>query len=127
MQTLWQDLRYGVRALWKKPGLTLIIVLTLAMGIGANTAIFSVVNGVLLRPLAFNEPDSLAKLYEENHGHNFFRQSVSAPNFLNWKNQSRLFERLAAYASASANLTGFDEPERVSLASVSADFFKALK
>src|SRR5215475_6596129 len=120
MQTLWQDLRYGVRALWKKPGLTLIIVLTLALGIGANTAIFSVVNGVLLRPLAFNEPDSLARLYEENRGHNFFRQSVSAPNFLDWKSQCQFFESLAAYANGSANLTGADSPERVSLASVSA-------
>ncbi len=127
MQTLWQDLRYGVRMLVKKPAFTLIAVITLALGIGANTAIFSVVNSVLLRPLAFNEPDRLARLYEENRGHNFFRQSVSAPNFQDWKNQSQFFEHLAAYYNQSANLTGFDEPERVSLAAVSADFFKALK
>jgi putative ABC transport system permease protein len=127
MNSLLQDLRYGARMLMKKPGFTLIAVLTLALGIGANTAIFSVVNAVLLRPLAFNEPDRLARLYEENHGHNFFRQSVSAPNFQDWKNQSQFFEHLAAYYNQSWNLTGFDEPERVSLASVSADFFKALK
>src|SRR5262249_43305674 len=122
-----QDLRFGARMLLKSPGFTLISILTLALGIGANTAIFSVVDAVLLRPLQFTEPDRLVRLYYENHGHNSYRGTLSRPNFEDCKNQSRLFESLAAFGDRSQNLTGFGEPERVSLAAVSADFFKVLK
>jgi predicted permease len=127
METLWQDLRYGVRTLLKKPGFTLIAVLAIALGIGANTAIFSVVNGVLLRPLPFKDPDTLARLYEENSEHSFFRQSATYPNFNDWREQNTAFEAMAAYVSGAANLTGRAEPERVQAAAVTADFFTVLR
>src|SRR5262249_46088202 len=116
LERFGQDLRYGARMLLKSPGFTLISIFTLALGIGANTAIFSVVDAVLLRPLQFHEPDRLVRL-----------GSSSAPNFEDCKNQSRLFGNMAAYENRNANLTGFDEPERVFYAAVSADFFKVLK
>jgi putative ABC transport system permease protein len=127
METLWQDLRYGVRTLLKKPGFTFIAVLAIALGIGANTAIFSVVNGVLLRPLPFKDPDTLARLYEENSEHSFFRQSATYPNFNDWREQNSVFEAMAAYVSGSTNLTGRAEPERIQAAAVTADFFRVLR
>jgi predicted permease len=130
LEQLGQDLHYGVRVLMKKPGFALIAVITLALGIGANTTLFSVIDAVLLRPLAFNEPDRLALLFQENrrnHWYHLSRSTVSPPNYLDWKNQSRHFEHLAAYRTRTVNLTGADEPERVSVAQVSADFFKVLK
>jgi MacB-like periplasmic core domain len=127
MESLLKDIRYGIRTLLKNRGFTAVAVLALALGIGANTALFSVVNGVLLRPLAFNEPERLGQLYEENREHSYFLNSVSAPNFLDWKNQSQLFGSMAAYANAAVNVTGLDEPERVAIAVVTADFFQTLK
>jgi putative ABC transport system permease protein len=120
LERLTQDVHYGARMLRKNPGFTLIAVMTLALGIGANTTLFSVINGVLLRPLAFNEPARIARLYQ-------WGLTVSPPNFLDLKNQSQLFEHLAAYRNSLGNLTGAAEAERVSVASVSADFFKVLK
>jgi predicted permease len=127
LERLGQDLYYGARVLKKNPGFTLIAVITLALGIGANTAIFSIINAVLLRPLALNEPDRLARLYQGNYKNNPLRESVSGPNFQDCKNQSRLFESLAAYGNRSANVTGADGPERVFLTAVSADYFKVMK
>jgi putative ABC transport system permease protein len=127
LERLGQDLRYGARMLLKSPGFTLISILTLALGIGANTAIFSVIDAVLLRPLAFNEPDRLARLYQVSDKNTFSRQPVSGPNFQDCKNQSRMFESLAAYGNRIANITGADEPERVLLTAVSADYFKVMK
>jgi predicted permease len=121
LERLGQDVHYGARMLRKNLGFTLIAVITLALGIGANTTLFSVINGVLLRPLAFNEPDRIARLFQWDG-----RQSVSTPNYLDLKNQTQLFEHLAAYGNRAGNLTGADEPERVSHAAVSADFFKVL-
>jgi putative ABC transport system permease protein len=129
-ETLLQDLRYGARMLLKNPGFTTIAIVTLALGIGANTTLFSVINAVLLRPLPLNEPDRIALLYQENRKHPLFqisRSTASPPNYLDWKNQSQHFEQLAAYSSKTVNLTGADEPERVAVATVSADFFKVLK
>ncbi len=124
MQTLWQDLRYGARILLKQPVFTLIAVLTLSLGIGANTAIFSLVNAVLLRPLPFAEPERLVWTWGEFSGGN--RASTSPPDFLDYRAQNRSFEELAAMMFNSFNLTGAGEPERVIGNSVTANFFQAL-
>jgi predicted permease len=120
LERLGQDVHYGARMLRKNLGFTLIAIITLALGIGANATLFSVINAVLLRPLAFNEPDRIARLYQWDH------LSVSPPNYLDVKNQSQLFEHLAVFGNRPGNITGADEPERVSVAGVSADFFKVL-
>ena len=127
LEQLGKDLHYGARMLLKSPGFALISIITLALGIGVNTAIFSVVDAVLLRPLHFIEPDSLVRLFYENHGSNSYWGNLSRPNFEDCKNQSRLIESLAAYGDRNQNLTGSGDPERVSLAAVSANFFKVLK
>jgi putative ABC transport system permease protein len=124
MQTLLQDLRYGARMLLKQPIFTLIAVLTLALGIGANTAIFSLVNAVLLRPLPFAEPERLVWSWGEFSGGN--RASTSPPDFLDYRAQNRSFEELAAMTFNSFNLTGAGEPDRVIGSSVTANFFQAL-
>src|SRR5262245_18880879 len=102
MQTLWQDLRYGVRMLMKNPGFSLIAVITLGLGIGANTAIFSVVNGVLLRPLAYQEPERIVTLLING------QRPVSPANFLDFKANSRRFEQMAAAEAWGEALTGND-------------------
>ncbi|HVG31968.1 MAG TPA: ABC transporter permease [Pyrinomonadaceae bacterium] len=126
MRTLLQDLRYGVRMLLKRPSFTFIAVLTLALGIGANTAIFSVINGVLLRPLPFSEADRLVRVYEKRLKLGRVRNSVSAPDFIDWRSQNRVFEDIAAYAPWSTNLTGGDEPQRLSGTVTSASLFSVL-
>ncbi len=124
MTTLWQDLKYGVRMLLRSPGVTVIAVLALALGIGANTAIFSVVNGVLLRPLPFEEPGRLVRLSED--APQVPQMSISYPNFLDWREQNRVFTGVAALQFQSYNLTGTNEPERLSGRNVSANFFSLL-
>ncbi|HVB07762.1 MAG TPA: ABC transporter permease, partial [Candidatus Acidoferrales bacterium] len=124
MGTLLQDLRYGVRMLAKSPGFTAIAVLTLALGIGANTALFSVVNGVLLNPLPYPQPNRLVALYSRVA--NFQESSISYPNFLDWQRDNRSFASLAAYRSDNFNLTGAGVPERVRAEMVSANFFDTL-
>ena len=111
MQTLWQDLRYGLRTLAKSPGFAAIAILTLALGIGANTAIFSIVNGVLLNPLPFPHPQELTVLYE--HSTTFETSSISYPNFLDWQRNNSTFASMAAYRHEDFNITGSGEPERV--------------
>src|SRR6266511_3474535 len=91
-----QDLRYGVRMLLKHPGFTLIAVVTLALGIGANTAIFSVVNAVVLRPLPYPEPERLIRLWDSNPGRGWPEFAASALNFEDWRKQQTVFEQLAA-------------------------------
>jgi len=127
MQTLWQDLRYGARMLLRKPGFTLIAIITLALGIGANTAIFSVVNAVLLRPLPYEESERLVVLYETNPQQGRDEMSVSYPNFADWRAQSQSFEQLAACLYGGMILTGKDEPARLQVVAVSADFFAMLR
>ncbi|MCI0392114.1 MAG: ABC transporter permease [Acidobacteria bacterium] len=124
MQTLWQDLRYGARMLLKQPIFSLIAIITLALGIGANTAIFSLVNTVLLRPLPFAEPERLVWTWGEFSGGN--RAATSPPDFLDYRAQNQVFEELAAMIFNSFNLTGTGEPERVIGGTVTANFFQAL-
>src|SRR5262245_33134475 len=123
MQTLIQDLRYGARILLKKPGFALIALITLAFGIGANTAIFSVVNAVLLRPLPYVEPERLVALWETRQGG---RNSISYPNFLDWRAQNKSFERMASYYTNYMALTGIATPVNLRSAVVSPDLFATL-
>jgi putative ABC transport system permease protein len=125
MRTLWEDLRYGVRALLKNPGFSLIAILTLALGIGANTAIFTVVNAALLRGLPYREPERLVHLWEGTPQKEFPRREASYPDFLDWR-QNQSFESMAAYTGGGFTLTGRDAPERIQGARGSADFFKTL-
>jgi putative ABC transport system permease protein len=125
MATLIQDLRYGVRMLLKQPGFTLVAVLTLALGIGANTAIFSVVNAVLLRPLPY--PDSNRLLFLSERDQQMRRLAIAWPNYLDWRAQNGVFENIGVYNRDSYNLIGAGDPKRVLAGQVSADFFATLK
>jgi putative ABC transport system permease protein len=124
MGTLWQDMRYTVRMLLKSPGFTLVTILALALGIGANTAIFSVVNAVLLRPLPYPNAERLAIMSEWSQ--QVPNMSVSYPNFIDWREQNRVFEQIAAFRGAGYILTGAGEPERITAQEVSASFFPVL-
>ena len=126
MQTLWQDLRYGARMLMKRPGFTLIAVVTLALGIGANTAIFSVVNGVLLRPLPYKEPDRLVMVWGSVRPRGLKRAWISPPNFFDFREQNQAFEKVSALLEWGPTLTEAGEPERLTGAQVSHDFFSVL-
>ena len=124
METFLKDLRYGFRMLLKRPGFTLIAIVALALGIGANTAIFSVVNGVLLRPLPYEKPDRLVRLSEWSQ--QVPGMSISYPNFLDWRAQNKVFSGIAATQFDSYNLTGAGEPERLQGRNVSWNFFDVL-
>jgi putative ABC transport system permease protein len=124
MGTLWQDLRYGARMLLKKPGFTLIAVITLALGIGTNTAIFSIVNAVLLNPLTLTEPEQLVLVFTRTGRDP--RNWVAYPDLQDWQAQSRSFAGLSGFASQSVNLIGREEPTRMIGGFVSSDFFKTL-
>ena len=126
METILQDLRYGFRMLLKHPGFTMVAVVALALGIGANTAIFSVVNAVLLRPLPFAEPSRLVNLWESHIQRGINQGAVSYPNFADWRDQSQVFEGMASYHQNDFILTGVDEPARLEGAVVNADLFPLL-
>jgi putative ABC transport system permease protein len=125
MNTIWQDLRYGARMLLKTPGFTAVAVITLALGIGANAAIFSVVNATLLRPLPFDDPDRLIMIRETKLPQ-FPEFSVSPGNYLDWKKQNTVFERLVATQDSSQNLIGMGDPERLRGMRVTDGFFAML-
>jgi len=124
MHTLIEDIRYGLRSLRKNPGFTAVALLTLALGIGANTAVFSIVNGVLLNSLPFHDPDKLVVLFESKP--HFNKGSISYPNFLDWHRDNRAFTSIAAYRPDSFSLTGTGESEQVRGEMISADFFSVL-
>jgi predicted permease len=124
LKSLPQDLRYGSRVLVKSPGFSLIAILTLALGIGANTAIFSVVNGVLLNPLPFHDPHQLVSMFQEMP--NFKNGSISYLNFTDWRRMNTTFAAMAAYRSTGFNLSGNGEPERLHGEMISAGFFEIL-
>jgi putative ABC transport system permease protein len=126
MQTLWQDLRYGARMLWKNPGFTLIAVITLALGIGANTAIFSVVNAVLLQDLPYREADRLMMVWEHNRPRNRLMNVVNPANYGDWRTQNSVFEDMAAFADIRYVLTGDGEPEEVSTQLTTPNLFSVL-
>jgi predicted permease len=123
---LWQDLRYAARMLARTPAFTTIAVLALALGIGANTAIFSVVNKVLLQPLPFKNPNELVIIWENATHLGFPKNTPSPANFIDWRDQSTLFTGMAAMAPKDFNLTGVGEPERLDGRRVSANLFDLL-
>jgi len=130
METLFQDIRFGYRMLRKAPGFTVVAVIVLALGIGANTAIFSVVNSVLLRPLPFQDPDHLVQVWHVPPQKSFpgvSKFSVSPANYLDWASQNHSFEGMAIYGYANYNLTGKGEPESISAIRVSPEFFSVLR
>ncbi len=126
MEALLRDIRYGIRGLLKRPGFTIVAVITLALGIGANAAIFSVVNTVLLKPLRFRDPERLVIVWEDASFANFPQNTPAPANFADWKAQAQSFEDMAATAEASFNVTGDGEPERVAARGVTANFFSVL-
>jgi putative ABC transport system permease protein len=127
MQTLWQDVRYSWRMLLKNPGFTTVAVAALALGIGANSAIFSVVNGLLLRPLPFVEPDKLVQVWESEVKRGQDNETVAYPNFADWRDQNHVFEQVVAYSDRMFDLTSAAEPERIQGAIVSPAFFPMLR
>jgi len=124
---MFQDLRYGVRMLLKQPGFTLVALLTLALGIGANTAIFSVVNAVLLRALPYPQSEQLVMLWQGGQRGEPGQMPLSPPELMDYRAEQQVFEHIAAHTMADANLSGGGEPERLPAAVVSADWFAVLK
>src|SRR2546428_7612150 len=124
MNTLWQDIRYAVRMMGKNLSVTAIVVVVLAVGIGANAVSFWVGNAALLRPLPYADPDKLVRLTEDSS--NVPQMSISYPNFLDWREQNKVFSGIAAMQFRSLNLTGTDEPERLAGRGVSAELFDVL-
>jgi putative ABC transport system permease protein len=126
METLIQDLRYGVRVLLKRPAFTAIIVLALAIGIGANTAIFSVINAILLRPLPYKNPDRISMIWLDNKKLGVDQDWHSYPNYMDYKEQNQSFEDMAAFNDRSFNLTGAGEPVRVTGVWATASMFPVM-
>ena len=124
--TLWHDVRYGYRMLWKNPGFTLVVVLTLALGIGANTAIFSVVDAVLLRPLPFPHPEQLVILRDDLTSRQMENVGMSVPELKDLQQSAGVFEEVAGVWPVDANLTGSDRPQRIELLAVSPKYFTLL-
>jgi len=126
MNTLFLDLKYGLRMLAKNPGFTAVAVLTLALGIGANTAIFSVVNAALLRSLPYKEPGRLVYVWSAEKARGINQSTVSIPDLRDWREQSQVFDRMAGWFSGTYNLSGGDEPQQVGGWIVSPNFFEVL-
>ena len=126
METLWQDLKYAARTLRKNAGFTAVAVLTLALGIGANTAIFSVVNGVLLRPLPYPDRDRLVMVWERSSQTGQVQNVISPANFLDWRAQNRVFQQMSVISWGVGTLTGQGEPESLRGRQVNAPFFEML-
>jgi putative ABC transport system permease protein len=127
MDTLLQDLRYAVRILRKSPALTLVAVVSLALGIGANTAIFSVVNAILLKALPYNDPDTIVLVWGHIPSDGKDRSQVSATDAADWRNQNTVFEEITTYGGFRPIMTGNGEPERVPGMQVGDGYFKVMK
>lgn len=126
IESLWQDVRCGLRMLRKNAGFAVVAILTLALGIGANTAIFSVIHAVLLNPLPYDSPERIVLVLESNPTRGFGQFAVSPPNYVDWKKNSTVFEQMASVSRGDFNYTGGAEPERLSGARVAASFFSVL-
>jgi putative ABC transport system permease protein len=126
MDTLRYDLRHAVRAMSRQPATSLIIVLTLALAIGANTAVFSAVHTVLIRPLPYHQPESLVMLWEKREAEGVMKNSVAAADYLDWSRIATSFTSMAAHTDVTADLTGEGDPEKLPSAAVSAPFFEVL-
>jgi len=126
VETLWQDLRYGLRMLRKSPGFTAVAVVTLALGIGANTAIFSIVNGVLLQPLPYAEPEQLVVVRRTAPRFNH-PVPVSGPNFVDWRTRAKQFEAMAGFDGRGFAVMLGNQPENILGAAVSSTFFPCLR
>jgi len=126
MNTFLQDLRYGIRMLAKSPGFTVVAIITLALGIGANTAIFSVVNAVLIRPLPYKEPERIVMVWERNIPRSREQNVISPANFQDWQEQSSVFEEMVAFYDNPINLTGTGDPEELSVQNVTTNMFSML-
>ncbi|HKS43453.1 MAG TPA: ABC transporter permease [Blastocatellia bacterium] len=126
MESLLQDLRYGLRMLVKNPGVTIVAIIALALGIGANTAIFSVVNAVMLKPLPYRNADGLVMVWEHNRARDRRQNVISPANFLDWKDQNNVFEDMAGFFDIRANLTEVDDPEEIPGQRVTANMFSVL-
>ena len=123
MGNLVQDVRYAVRMLLKNPGFTFVAVIAVALGIGANSAMFSVINAVLLRPLPYHEPDRLVTIWEESPQRDMYEMPVSFANFRDWVDQNHVFDHISAYTFANMNLSGTGEPTRLLAIRASANLF----
>jgi putative ABC transport system permease protein len=126
MTTLLQDMRYGLRALWKSPGFTSVAVLSLALGVGANTAIFSIVNAVLLQSLPFSHPERLVKIVASNSGVGARDIGLSVPEFDDLRSRAGVFDQVTALQGGPTNLTGAERPQRFELLEVSPNYFSML-
>jgi putative ABC transport system permease protein len=126
MRTLLQDIRYGLRVFAQRPGFTAVAVVTLALGIGANTAIFSLVNAVLLRPLKYREAERLVMLWEDGSAAGFPRDNGAPANYADWKSQQQSFDAMAATRQLTFDLTGDGEPEKLYAFGVESNFFQLL-
>src|SRR5438045_8432006 len=127
METLLQDLHYGARMLIKKPGFTAVAVLLLTLGIGANTAIFSVVNAVLLRPLPFPDPNRLVMVIQTNFPRGIEDIGCAPPDYREWKSRNHVFEQIAGINTGDFNISSNNDPERVTGGIVTANLFSMLK
>src|ERR1700685_2737587 len=128
METLWQDLLYGVRMVARSRGFSAVAILTLAIGIGANIVIFSVVNGILLKPLPFPDSQSVVTIWETFANRNVTRGTASAAEYLDWRDMNHVFQELSATRALSFSITGGGgDPERVWGLQVSGNFFRMLR
>ncbi|MFY9554414.1 MAG: ABC transporter permease, partial [Blastocatellia bacterium] len=126
MNGFLQDLQYGWRTLAKSPGFTAVAVLTLALGIGANSSIFSLINAVLIRPLPFDQPDQLVMVWERRASSNDSNLPVSGHEFVAWREQAQSFEKMALMRGDGFNMTGAGDPMAIGALRVSTEFFSVL-
>src|SRR5271165_2936918 len=126
MEVLLQDLRYGIRMLRKSPGFSAVVIITLALGIGANTALFSVVDAILLRPLPYAEPGQLVSVKEDMPGANLSDAGMSQPELDDFQERSGVFDQVSVVWAINANITGREKPQRVEANAVSPSYFTLL-